>query len=116
MLPMINRCAILLTPKAPYVSWANSLDDDGPRFEELDDPTDDPRQIFLGPDVDAPGAAAKYVEKHFNMFFEEWLECWCTDPALWPQRRTRKMFHEWFDVRIFELVHDTVEAPLEVDE
>lgn len=112
---MVNRCAILLSPKAPYIAWANSLDTDGPRFEDVDDPADDPRQVFLGPDVEAPGEAAKYVEKHFDMFFEEWLESWCTDPDLWPQNRTRKMFREWFEVRIFELVHDTVEAPLEVE-
>lgn len=116
MLPMVNRCAVLLSPKPPYVAWANSLDDDGPRFEDVDDPNDDPRQVFLIPDVDQPGQAAAFVDKHFNMFFEEWLESWCTDPSMWPQRRTRRMFREWFEVRIFELVHDTVDEPLVVDE
>ena len=116
MLPMVNRCAILLTPRAPYIAWANSLDDDGPRYEDDDAAADDSRPIFLGPDVDEPGQAARFVDKNFSLFFEEWLESWCTDESQWPKRRTRKMFREWFDVRIFELVHDTLDRPIHSDE
>jgi hypothetical protein len=41
-MPMLNRSAIILIPKQPYADWANSLDDDGPRFEisEADDELD----------------------------------------------------------------------------
>ncbi len=27
----INRAALIVRPKQPYVDWANSVDDDGPR-------------------------------------------------------------------------------------
>jgi hypothetical protein len=116
MLPMVNRCAILLTPKAPYIAWANSLDTNGPRYEDIDEPESDARPMYLGPDIDEPGDAARFIDKNFDLFFESELEYWCTDEALWPRRRTRKMFREWFDVRVFEIIHDTVDRPLLVEE
>ena len=116
MLPMVNRCAILLTPKQPYRDWANSIDTDGPRFEDTEDYENDTRPLFLGPDVEDPGDAARFVDKNFSLFFEAWLEDWCTDESLWLRRRTRKMFREWFDVSMFEIVYDTIAHPLEVEE
>ena len=116
MLPMVNRCAILLTPKAPYIAWANSLDEDGPRYEDLDERDTDSRSIYLGPDVEEPGDAARFIDRNFSVFFEEWLESWSLDENQWPKRRTRKMFREWFDVRVFEIVHDTIDRPLLTDD
>ena len=55
-----------------------------------------------------------FVDKHFAYFFEDWLEGWCTDPSMWPKRRTRRMFRDWFDVRIHTMVEDTVEGPFEL--
>jgi hypothetical protein len=108
----LNRSAIIITPKAPYIAWANSFDD-GPRYEEADDEEGPP--VFLGPGTDTVAEVDRFVERHFDLFFEHWLNDWCTDPSLWPQRRTRKMFHEWFDVRIASMVIDTVRAPLELE-
>ena len=62
------------------------------------------------------GDAARFVDKHFSLFFEEWLEDWCTDESLWPRRRSRKMFRDWFEVRVFEIVHDAIALPLEVED
>ena len=44
---LLNRSAILVVPKQPYADWANSLDDDGPRFTIEDE--DDHLTVFLGP-------------------------------------------------------------------
>lgn len=54
--------------------------------------------------------------KHFDYFFESWLFGWSTDPAQWPPRRTRRMFREWFEVRIHTMVEDTVDAPYELED
>jgi hypothetical protein len=89
------------------------MDDDGPRFTLPDE--DDHLTVFLGPDVDSIDEVHAFVAKNFDYFFEHWLEGWCTDPKMWPQRRTRRMFKEWFDVRIYSVVEDTVDAPLELD-
>jgi hypothetical protein len=111
---MLNRTAIILVPKRPYADWANSLDDDGPRFEVSE--ANDELTVFLGPDLDTVDEIDAFVTKHFDFFFEHWLFGWSTDSAQWPQRRTRRMFREWFDVRIHTMVEDVVDAPLERDD
>lgn len=109
----LNRSAIILRPKQPYIDWANSLDD-GPRYQEtMNEP--DAFTVFLGPDCDTVDEVQKFVEKHFDAFFDQWLEEWCTDPSLWPKRRTRAMFRDWFDVAIHTMVLDTVDQPFELD-
>jgi hypothetical protein len=112
-MPMLNRSAIILMPRQPYADWANSLDVDGPRFAISD--ADDALTVFLGPDLDAVEQIDAFVTKHFDFFFEHWLALWSTDPAQWPQRRTRRMFREWFDVRIHTMVEDAVDAPYEIE-
>ena len=72
--------------------------------------------MFLGPAIDSVEEIAAFVDKHFDVFFENWLEGWSTDPGQWPQRRTRRMFHDWFDVRIHTVVEDVIEAPLELED
>jgi hypothetical protein len=112
-MPMLNRSAIILMPKQPYADWANSLDDDGPRFSISD--ADDELTIFLGPALDSVEHIDAFITKNFDFFFEHWLEGWCTDPAQWPPRRTRRMFREWFDVRIHTMVEDVIDAPYEIE-
>ena len=103
-----------MIPKQPYADWANSLDDDGPRFECSE--ASDELTVFLGPDLDTFEEIAAFVEKHFDFFFEHWLNGWSLDPGQWPQRRTRRMFHDWFDVRIHTMVEDVIEAPYELED
>ena len=33
---IINRTALTVIPKQPYIRWANSLDDDGPKLDVHD--------------------------------------------------------------------------------
>jgi len=110
---LLNRCAILVTPKQPYIDWANSLDTDEPRFSETEQGEGPP--IFLGPDLDSMEEAEAFVHENFGVFFEHWLEMWCTDDDLWPERRTLDMFKAWFAVRIHSMVVDTVDAPLALE-
>ena len=113
LIASLNRSAILLIPKQPYVEWANSLDDDGPRFEISE--ANDELTVFLGPELDTVEEIEAFVTKHFDYFFDYWLEGWCTEPSLWPRRRTRRMFHEWFEIRIHTMIEDVVDAPYELD-
>jgi len=109
----LNRSAILITPKAPYVAWANSCFA-GPRYDDAEDGEAPP--VFLGPDTQVSNDEVKaFVDDNFDLFFEHWLASWCTDQASWPAQRTLGMFHEWFEVRIASMVIDTVRAPLELE-
>lgn len=110
---MVNRCAIVLTARVPFIQWANGLDPEGPRYEECW--VDDGPPIYLGPDADSLDDVMRFIRKNFDLFFEEQLDGWCTDPTLWPQARTYRMFTEWFAVRVHTVVIDTVDAPLEIE-
>jgi hypothetical protein len=110
---MVNHCAIVLTAKAPFIQWANGIDAAGPRYEECF--VDEGPPVYLGPDADSLEEVMEFIRKDFDLFFEEQLEGWCTDPMLWPQERTYRMFTEWFAVRVHTIVIDTVDAPLEIE-
>ena len=110
----LNRSAIIVIPKQPYADWANSLDDDGPRFAISE--ASDELTVFLGPDLDTVEEIEGFVTKHFAYFVDHWLFGWSTDEAQWPQRRTRRMFREWFDVRVHTMVEDVVDAPYELED
>ena len=110
----LNRSAILLIPKQPYADWANSVDEDGPRFELSE--ASDALTVFLGPELDTVADIEAFVLRNFQYFFEHWLIGWSTNPTEWPQRRTRRMFREWFDIRIHTVVEDTIDAPYELDD
>jgi hypothetical protein len=110
----LNRSAILIIPRQPYADWANALDDDGPRFELSE--ANDELTVFLGPDLDTVEEIEAYVTKNFDYFFETSLFGWSTDPTQWPRRRTRRMFRDWFDIRIHTIVEDTLDAPYELED
>jgi hypothetical protein len=110
-LTYINRCAILLTPKLPYIAWANSLDTTGPRFDDTAFDKDGPA-VFLIPSVDYLDDAQGFIHANFNVFFEHWLDSWCTDQSCWPHPRTWQMFQEWFDWHVHSVVMDAADAPL----
>ena len=106
----LNRCAITLTPKAPYIAWANSLDSEGGRYE--DGPDDEGEPVFLGPEVEQVDDARAFVLANFDFFFETYLEMWWLDAADRPESRTAEMFQEWFDVTISSMVEDVMDEPL----
>ena len=110
----MNRSAILVIPRQPYADWANSLDEDGPRFE-LSEASDE-LTVFLGPELDTVDEIEAFVLKHFDFFFEYWLFGWSTDSAQWPKRRTRRMFRDWFEIRIHTMVEDVLDAPYELED
>jgi hypothetical protein len=48
--------------------------------------------------------------------FEAELEGWYTDPSMWPQELTWKLFCEWFDVEYHTVLIDTVGDEIYDDE
>ena len=48
--------------------------------------------------------------------FENILDEWCTDPALWPQDRTLDFLKAWCDLEVHSMVADCVDEPLLDDE
>jgi hypothetical protein len=110
---LLNRCAIVLTPKAPYVAWANSLDTTGVRCDDTVFANDRPA-VFLIPALDHFDRARDFIYINFHAFFESWLTSWCTDQSRWPHPRTWQMFQEWFEWHVHSMVLDAADEPLTV--
>lgn len=117
----LNRGMVLLHHKQPFLDWLMNaainpslqltladLDDDGEAFLIPSYESSDP--------VDGTEDAVKWVEKRWRMFFEHILGDWLTDESLWPQKRTLKMFREWFSVEYRSMVWDMADEPLAVED
>ena len=117
----IDRAGVIIRPKQPYVDWANSMDDDGPRAvlgELRTDPT-----IYLVDDVDFLEDFNLAIEENwsFNVritpdvinwewIFKEQLCSWMRDPECWPADLTREMFNKWFDCELSTMIWDMLGA------
>jgi hypothetical protein len=114
--PMINRGLIIIRFKQPFVDWVNEADPypgSGTRMsiEQVND--DSP--AFLIHDY-ASEEFGNWLEECYELLFEQILEEWYVDPALWPQDRTLKLFKAWCDVEVHSMVVDMVDGPLEDDD
>ena len=118
----LNRAAVVLRLKQPYVDWVRLAGPDPLSDYSLSDANDD-GEIFLIPSFDSPADpvdgtddAIKWVEKRWKMFFEYFLDSWIQDESTWPEKRTLKMFREWFEVEYRSMVWDMGHEPLGIDE
>ena len=105
----INRTAITITPKQPYINWANSFDD----AENYDTPH---ATTILIPDKYDEFNYETYLKKIYKIVFEEELESWMVDPNDWPKKRTYKIFKDWFEVICSDMTWDYGVGNIEHDE
>ncbi|MDP1766787.1 MAG: hypothetical protein Q8K83_07810 [Methylotenera sp.] len=117
----LNRGLVIIRYKQPYVDWVK-IAGDAPMEISLQQANDD-GDSFLLPTyesqidpVDGTEDAIKWVEKRWRMFFEHILESWILDEAEWPQKRSLKMFREWFDIEYKSIVWDMGTEPLIIEE
>lgn len=117
----LNRGLVILRYKQPYIDWVK-IAGDAPMEISLQQANDD-GDSFLLPTyesqidpVDGTEDAIKWVEKRWRMFFEHILESWILDEAEWPQKRSLKMFREWFDIEYKSIVWDMGTEPLIIEE
>jgi len=99
-LSVLNRSAITISYKKPFIDWNNRLYPDMPMEEKIigESKTYLINQLFTSAD--------KALKKYYKEIFETELEGVCTDEAEWPQKRTFKLFNEWFNYEISDWVYD----------
>jgi hypothetical protein len=57
-------------------------------------------------EVEDQGELAKWIAHHHQEVFENEVNGWCTDPALWPRYRSLRTLQEWRS-RLHTVVADT---------
>jgi hypothetical protein len=108
---LINRHAIILAPKVPFISWikktAPEVASDLPK-EPLDH---DAATIYLIPEFESPEDGLEWLEENFESFFEAELYNWSENDDNWPEL-TLDNFQKWFHVSYQSMIENTVEGPL----
>jgi len=112
---MINRSAVILKYKEPFVRWINEADpyEDDPRIST--EKANEDQTVYLITDEDGENIE-QWISLNFKIIFENELEDWYNDKSLWPKNRDKKLFSEWFNVECHTVIIDTVEDAIEDDE
>jgi hypothetical protein len=105
----INRNAIVVKPKQVLFDWVNSIYPDSP-IEAVNEST-----VYLIKEKDSNEAIEKWLKKNFDNIFQNELNNWHTDEKDWVQKRTYKLFTEWFDIEIHSMILDLEETAITKD-
>ena len=84
---MINRAVLILRYKQPFVDWINAADPvpTSKHTVKLSDVNEDSTAYLV--DVEDEDELAAWLEVNGELLFEEELNGWYTEPALWPKDR-----------------------------
>ena len=108
---MVNRSALLVRLKAPFITWINECDPADQREKITLEEANEERTIYLV-EEDAVEHIEAWIAMNFVQVFECELEDWITDPELWPKEITRELFDQWCGVECHSVIIDTVGGPL----
>ncbi|MFM7312209.1 MAG: hypothetical protein ACKO0M_03420 [Cyanobium sp.] len=107
---VINRCAVGIAPRTPLIAWSQQVSGvEGMSWEEND------HSLYLLPSYEDEQDRDRILARNAEQIFHEELTSWCTDQSLWPSPLSLALFHEWFEVRFYELVEDLGEEPIRVE-
>jgi len=99
----LNRFSIEVVPKEMFWEWVKNVETKL-QWPPLKKEDRGPSNIYLIP----PSYFGQYLddclEKNFEVFFQNELNMFVTDPDFWPSNRTYEMFTNWFDVKISDMV------------
>ncbi len=112
---MVNRGAVILRYKAPFVKWIQEADPSGQKMENTVDQANRERTVYLISDENAENVEG-WVSENYEALFEGELEGWYGDESLWPHKRDYKTFNEWFKVECHSVILDTVGGEIFDDE
>lgn len=102
---MINRAAVVVRPKQPFLDWAKLDDETGIAGDVIQDMHDDPT-VFLVPEYEDEEDQQAILQKSWPILFEAMLNGWLQDPESWPKNLTFEMFQDWFEVQMMSIVRD----------
>jgi hypothetical protein len=103
----VNRSLAIIKPRQPFYDWLKDMPDWD--FDlSLETLRVDCTALLL-PEFEEPEGAVGYIDEIFERVFEMELASWYEDERVWPQKRSLKMFWEWFDVELHSMVIDATD-------
>ena len=110
---LVNRSALIVRPKEPYIQWALHLNEQTASCE-----ASLRRQfsVYLVPPDPGLRREAAPLSGYYKRIFELELDAWITDSAAWPPVRDLKTFKSWLQVEALSLVIDLDDTELLVED
>ncbi len=102
----INRNAIVVKPKKPFYDWVYYLYPESPVTKKEE------ANIYLVRERDSNEQTENWLKKNFDKIFQNELNDWHTDTSDWPQKRTFRIFKEWFEYEIHSMILDLEETEI----
>jgi hypothetical protein len=97
---------VLIEHLSPVLDWIMRIDSNPPNIT-LEQLRHDQNAFLVSDALDGQEDAEKWVKRKWQMFFEGFLDEWYTEESWWPQKRTYKMFKDWFEVQYHSMVWDS---------
>ncbi|MFK7159715.1 hypothetical protein V6U78_01510 [Marinospirillum sp. MEB164] len=109
---MLNRSAINIKLKQPFVDWINGLDDESDDLVTLAEVNQE-ATTYLVPELEDGEDLQVFLEERYVDLFENELLSWEEDPAYWPEELSREVFDAFIQVELSFMVFDLDDqAPL----
>ena len=108
---MINRAALIVRLKHPFIKWINEADPLDSRSKITIEEANEDRTVYLIDDSEAEHVD-EWLDLNFRQVFESELEDWYNEPSLWPKNLDRKLFDQWCEVDCHTVIVDTVGGPI----
>ena len=112
---MVNRAAVVVKYKEPFIKWINETDPPEDDPEITLDMVNEDRTVYLISEEDGENLE-RWISLNYKVLFENELEDWITDESYWPKKRSKKLFHEWIEIECHTMLIDTGEGPIFDDE
>jgi hypothetical protein len=106
----LNRSALVVKPKQPFLEWLHAADptNHGLTLPDLSrEPT-----IYLIPECDTPIDVEDVLQELCDEIFCGQLAGWYTDTDSWPTDRSFQAFRRWFDYQHHSMLVDLCDEPL----
>jgi len=101
---LLNRTAVIVTPKRRFLEWINRLPDAGKPLT-IEEATS-LRMVYLAATGDGMPEVSEIIDIYYEEIFEDSLYGWTHDESLWPPNRTAHVFRDWFHVDCIDGVAD----------
>ena len=112
---MLNRAALILRYKQPFLDWINAADPSSTSHILSLAEVNQEHTVYLV-EVEDEDELDAWLTRHHKELFEGELSGWYTDPKLWPRDRSLKVLQEWRSIELHTVVVDVGDSPLEEDD
>lgn len=109
---MLNRAALLCRYRQPFVDWINAADPSPSSSAVTLADVNAESNVYLV-EVEDEGELARWLELNAQTVFENELNGWYQDPALWPRDRSPRVLQDWCALEFHAIVIDTGDTPIE---